>query len=40
MSDSVCKVHRGVYYAFLDIEKQVMSAVATYRAKYGHENIM
>jgi len=36
---SDCKVHRGFYYAFTDIQKQVLDTVAQYRTKYPHNNL-
>jgi hypothetical protein len=33
-------VHRGFYYAFLDIEKDVLNTVASYRTKFTFSNIM
>lgn len=33
---SDCKVHRGFYYAFNDIKKQVLDSVAEYQKKYGY----
>ena len=35
-----CKVHRGFYYAFLDIQKQVLNTVASYRSQFPHANLM
>lgn len=37
--DSDCKVHRGFYYAFTDIQKQILDTVASYRTKYPHNNL-
>lgn len=32
--DLDCKVHRGFYYAFLDVQKQILSSAAAYKSKY------
>ena len=38
--DLDCKVHRGFYYAFVDISKQILSSVAEYKQKYNLPNLV
>jgi hypothetical protein len=33
-------VHRGFYFAFLEIRKQVLDTVAEYQQKYGYQNVV